>query len=642
MGVFMKKNFLFVLLLSCSFFVFAQANASVDIDDDIYSILSIAETKGLCKPLLNVKPYTQNYILEKVEEIKNNIENSNYKDNIKNSEIEYLEKYIKKFETKLGFDFQNLSYRIQNKNEKFPVSLEFNDEVNILGSAGVYKNSTQNAVGFDFYNDLNFVGDITKYFSYKVTFFAGLTYVPLQDMGTYNIGRWWYSDLPETSASGANQNRTVNVKRYNSFLPFSYYKFWDGSCHFLTNISSDGFESWPNEISLGMGMTTDLRATFFDNAVEIGVSRMNREWAGMDDGSSLVLNKNARPFVSADLRVTLFDFFSISGLTGVLEFPNRKDLNSNAWYVFDSDGKIENAKNNYDAYFFQNAFSIAMVDLDFKYLHIDFGTSCVWPKRFEMGYAVPTLDRLIYQNNIGDYDNIALFGDMKLRYPGLGSIWFSLYLDEISVSKEFFEKTRCMYAFQFGTKVNVPILPFTTVSFRYTKLEPYCYTHHSISYVPYYQQYVAESYTNNGESLGYYLPPNADEFLFKIESKPITSTAFGFQYQLIRHGADWGSGAVPGSNLYSELSPDRENLRKYFLRDGVYEWMSIFSLYGSYDFKNFNVPVKVFLNMGYIYQWFTGIDGTPSSSTPYHYINTPEYTDKNGFVFTLGIKLFSY
>jgi hypothetical protein len=50
----------------------------------------------------------------------------------------------------------------------------------------------------------------------------------------------------------------------------------------------------------------------------------------------------------------------------------------------------------------------------------------------------------------------------------------------------------------------------------------------------------------------------------------------------------------------------------------------------------------VFLNMGYIYQWFTGIDGTPSSSTPYHYINTPEYTDKNGFVFTLGIKLFSY
>ena len=191
----MKKIFLFVLLLSCSFFVFAQANASVDIDDDIYSILSIAETKGLCKPLLNVKPYTQNYILEKVEEIKNNIENSNYKDNIKNSEIEYLEKYIKKFETKIGFDFQNLSYRIQNNNEKFPVSLEFNDEVNILGSAGVYKNSTQNAVGFDFYNDFNFVGDITKYFSYKVTFFAGLTYVPLQDMGTYKIGEWWYSNL---------------------------------------------------------------------------------------------------------------------------------------------------------------------------------------------------------------------------------------------------------------------------------------------------------------------------------------------------------------------------------------------------------------------------------------------------------------
>ena len=639
----MKKIFVLFILICFNFFVFSQANVSIDFDDEIYSILSIAESKGLCKPLLNVKPYTQNYIIKKVQEIKNNIENSSYNENIKNSEIEYLEKYLKKYEIKNGFDFQNLSYRIQNKNEKFPVSLEFNDELNILGSAGLYKNSNQNSVGFDFYNDFNFVGDITKYFSYKVTFFAGLTYVPLEDLGTYKIGEWWYSDLPQISEPGfANQNRTVNVKRYNSFLPFSYRKFWDGSCHFLTNIASDGFESWPNEVSLGMGMTTDLRASFFDNSVELGISRMKHEWAAMDDGSSLVLNKNARPFVAADLRVTLFDFFSISGLTGILEFPNRLDLDSNAFYFFDSDGKIDEKRSD-DSYFFQNAFSIAMVDIDFKYLHLDFGTSCVWPKRFEMGYAVPTLDRLIYQNNIGDYDNIGLFGDIKLRYPGLGNIWFSLYLDEISVSKDMFEKTRCMYAFQLGTKVNVPILPFTNVSFRYTKLEPYCYTHHSISYVPYYQQYVAESYTNNGESLGYYLPPNSDEFLFKIESNPINRASFGFQYQLIRHGADWGSGAVPGSNLFSELQPaDRNSLRKYFLRDGVYEWMSIFSLYGSYDFKNFNVPVKVFLNMGYIYQWFTGIDGTPSSSTPYHYINTPEYTDKNGFVFTLGIKLFSY
>ena len=640
----MKKNILFVIFMTFCFYAFSQENITVNLDDDIYSILSIAETKGLCKPLLNVKPYTQKYIFDKVSEIKENIEKSNYKINIKESELNYINEYIKKFETKNGFDFQNLSYRIQNNNEKFPVSLEFNDQLNILGSTGVYQNSTQNAVGFDFYNDFNFVGDVTKYFSYRATFFAGLTYMPLQEMGTYNIGRWWYTDnLPETSEPGfANQNRTVNVKRYNSFLPFSYTKFWDGSCHFLTNISSDGFESWPNEVSLGMGMTTDLRASFFDNSVELGISRMNHEWAAMDDGSSLVLNKNARPFVSADLRVTLFDFFSISGLTGILEFPNRLDLDSNAFYFFDSDGKIDEKRSD-DSYFFQNAFSIAMVDIDFKYLHLDFGSSCVWPKRFEMGYAVPTLDRLIYQNNVGDYDNLALFGDIKLRYPGLGNIWFSLYLDEISVSKDMFEKTRCMYAFQLGTKINVPILPFTNVSFRYTKLEPYCYTHHSISYVPYYQQYVAESYTNNGESLGYYLPPNSDEFLFKIESKPITYTAFGFQYQLIRHGVDWGSGAVPGSNLFSELQPaDRNSLRKYFLRDGVYEWMSIFSLYGSYDFKNFNVPIKVFLNIGYIYQWFTGIDGTPSSSTPYHYINTPEYTDKNGFVFTLGIKLFSY
>lgn len=637
-----------IFFIFINFSIFSQTNVCVDIDDEVYSILNIAEVQGLCTPLLNVKPYTQKYILKKIEEIKNNIYKSEYQTNIMSSEVEYIENYIKKFENKLGFDFQKFSYRIQNQNQKFPLSFEFNDEINILGSVGLYQTPSQNAFAYDIYNNFNFTGDITKYFSYRATLFAGLTYLPLQDLGSYNIGRWWYSPLiPETSDVGsANQNRTVNVKRYNSYLPFSYNKFWDGSCHYLTNISAAGFRCWPETNSLAFGMSTDLRFSVLNDVVEFGVSRMNREWAGMDEGSSLVLNKKARPFVSADLRVTLFDSFSISGLTGILEAPNRMDLNSNAWYSFDnSTGNIDFVsimKNTTDAYFFQNAFSIAMVDLDFKYVHIDFGTSCVWPKRLEFGYAVPTLDRLIYQNNIGDYDNIALFGDIKFRYPGLGSLWFSLFMDEISVSKEMFEKTRCMFAFQIGSKLNVPILPFTTISFRYTKIEPYCYTHLAIPQAPWYNSYIAESYTNNGESLGYYLPPNSDELLFKIESKPIVNSSFGFQYQLIRHGTDWGSGSVPGSNIYSELTPDREHLRKYFLRDGVYEWMSIFSLSGSYNFKSFDVPVSVFLNAGYIYQWFTGIDGVPCSSLPYHKINTPEYAEKNGFVFTIGIKLFNY
>ena len=49
-----------------------------------------------------------------------------------------------------------------------------------------------------------------------------------------------------------------------------------------------------------------------------------------------------------------------------------------------------------------------IVNLDFERLHFDFGSTVVWPKRFELGYAFPLIDNVIYQNNVGDNDNQGL------------------------------------------------------------------------------------------------------------------------------------------------------------------------------------------------------------------------------------------
>ncbi|MDY4832584.1 MAG: hypothetical protein SO161_08630, partial [Treponema sp.] len=69
-----------------------------------------------------------------------------------------------------------------------------------------------------------------------------------------------------------------------------------------------------------------------------------------------------------------------------------------------------------------------MVDLDFKHLHIDFGSSVIWPNRFTMGYMFPLANFVEYQNHVGDADNLQMFGDIKLKYQGLGEIWVSLFL----------------------------------------------------------------------------------------------------------------------------------------------------------------------------------------------------------------------
>ena len=375
-----------------------------------------------------------------------------------------------------------------------------------------------------------------------------------------------------------------------------------------------------------------------ENRIELGIARQKREWGAMDTDSSLVLNSHARPFLAAEATFNPFDFISLSTLTGILEMPNQDYMNDNAWYLIDEDGK--KTQDWEDGHFFQNAFSMIIVNLDFERLHFDFGSTVIWPKRFELGYAFPLIDNVIYQNNVGDNDNLALFTDIKFKIPRIGSIWFSGYLDEIiSPTTKFWRKTRAMFAFQAGTKVNIPFLPFTTASFRYTKVEPFCYTHNSVNYTPWYRQYISVSYTNNGENLGYYLAPNSDEFNFQVESTPTPYLNCGFQYQLIRHGVDWGSGAGIGNNNYSELVNGRRRgeLDKYFLRDGTYEWTSIVAVHCDYNLRQFNVPITVNAGLGYIFDWFTAIDGEPGKKTSYSKINNDEYSEKNGVVINLGM-----
>ena len=316
--------------------------------------------------------------------------------------------------------------------------------------------------------------------------------------------------------------------------------------------------------------------------------------------------------------------------------------------------RVPDDESEKDHYFFQNAFSMTMVGINLRYFHFDFGSTSVWPKRFELGYAFPLIDRVIYQNDVGDYDNLALFFNFKYAYPRFAQFWVSGYLDEINtiLKARFWEKTRAMYAYQIGTKFAVPVLPFTTISLRYTKVEPYCYTHHGINYTPWYNHYINEGYSNNGYCLGYYLPPNADEINLQIETRPVKYLTLGMQYQLIRHGVDWGSQSTLGANLYSELrNKDRDDLEKYFLRDGTYEWSNIVSIKASYDFHRFKVPVKLYGSIGYIYDWFTSIDDSEygydsngdcksSKTTEYHYVNNDEYHDKHGVVVTVGFSAF--
>ena len=86
---FVKKLCIFISCLGLTFSLYAQSNNTVDIADDIYSFLRIAETRGLCDSLSPVRPYTEKYIVSKLDQILENLDDENQKAIVE----EYKNKY---------------------------------------------------------------------------------------------------------------------------------------------------------------------------------------------------------------------------------------------------------------------------------------------------------------------------------------------------------------------------------------------------------------------------------------------------------------------------------------------------------------------------------------------------------------------
>lgn len=652
----MKKTFLLLAgLILFSSIASAQMNVSVPVTDEIYEFLDLAQKKGLCSPLNSYKPYTRSQILETLRQIYSNSEKMSEK------EIEIAEDYLAAYEPndeekKKSF-FQS---SVKNHNENFPVSFNYKSEFEFVYSGGLYTDSDYDSFGMDNMYHVNFDGDVGKGLSYRLKGVIDFSWMPLMEIGEYFIGYPWENKLVDDYLHGVTDengneydvsNKTRIIKRFlnNSYLPYSYKKPWSGQFYFSKAMNASGLEGWATSFGLGFTIDGEIRGSLLNNHIILGAGRIDREIAAMDNGSSLVLNAQAYPFMAVDAQFKLFDFLKFYTLTGILEYPNQDYINEGELSVLNESENID------DSYYFQNAFSLNMIELDFKYLHFDFGSSVVWPKRFDIGYMFPLANYVEYQNHIGDCDNLALFGDLRFTIPGVGSLWGSVYLDEINgLNNNPFTKTRAMFAYQAGIKYLLPKLPFASLSFRYTKIEPYCYTHHSIDYTPWYDHYICENYTNNGESLGYYLPPNSDEFLLQFKIQPKIGVNLGASYQLIRHGADYGSQQVPGSNIYSELSPhNRDELKKYFLHDGAYNWIHILSTGGKVTL-NTKIPLSFYGNLGLMFSYFTiinpenydrsvyGNNGNCKDvdySTPFDIANTDEYPNLFGAVLTLGIRI---
>jgi hypothetical protein len=615
----LKLFFVICFLEAFSFIpVFSQTHTSVNLDSQVYHVLEQAEIRGLCSPLSGARPYTQSVVITAINEI---FDSDNSK-KLNATEREILEQYHDMFaKPKTGIDWQRGAWYNETSIGKTDTLISGNIGVgaDIEGSTGLYPSFNEYPLGMEIWLKAYLNGDIGRNVSYGFSAEGGLMQIPRKELGK---GNTYYAGFVRDNEY-MNQPTTVYSQPLTHF-PYTYKKRWDGSVYFLNSLG--GYESWPVSIAGGYNLFAELTSSYLDNKLVFRLGRMSRDWGTGPLGSSLVFNKMARPFLGIEGEFNPFSWFGIVSLTGVLEYNNAYGIKDSAMTD-------------------QNAYSATMLQFRYKnYVFLDIIDTVVWPKRFELGYIVPIISSFFYQNNIGDFDNMALTFNLKLQYPGLGNIWFSFFVDEMKVDTSWWVLDRTMTAAQAGLNIQLPFLAFSSIRLSYTVVNPYCYGHNR-NINPWFGDLPMEtSYTNNGVGLGYYTPPNSDELLFRFKTMPVKDLVTSLQYQMIRHGADYGSSEVDGSSLVSELAPDdRETnpvLRRFFLHDGAYQWMHIIKAGVEWNLPK--LPVALYGEAGTVISYFTNIDGPANngSAHPYFLINTVEYPQSVGYLIKIGVKVF--
>jgi len=619
----MKLKLFFIICFLGAFSltpVFSQTHTAVNLDSQVYYVLEQAEIRGLCSPLSGARPYTQGVVLAAINEILN----SDNSKKLNAVEREILEQYRDRLaRPKKGIDWQRGAWYSETSLGKNNMLLSANIGIgaDIEGSAGLYPSFGEYHFGAEVWLQAYLNGDIGRHISYGLSAEGGLIRAPRKFLGNGNT----YYDGFTRDDEYKNRETTVYSEPLTHF-PYSYKKRWDGSVFFLDNLG--GYESWPNSIAGGYNLLAELTSSFMDNKLIFRLGRMSHEWGSGPLGSSLVFNQMARPFLGIEGEFNPVPWLGIVSLTGILEYNNTEDIKTSA---------LTN----------QNVYSATMLQFRYKnYFSFDIIDSVVWPKRFELGYMVPIISSFFYQNNIGDFDNMALTFNLKLQYPGLGNIWFSLFLDEMKVDTNWWTLDRTMLAAQAGVNIQMPFLAFSSIRLSYTMVNPYCYTHNR-NFNPWNSgdEPMETSYTNNGVGLGYYLPPNSDELLLRFKTMPVKNLVTFLQYQMIRHGADYGSGEVDGSSLLSELDPDdrstKDVLKRFFLNDGAYQWRHIIK--AGVEWKLPKLPIALYGEAGVIISYFTNI-AQPANVTgephPYFVIDTSEYPKSTSFIIKIGVKVF--
>ncbi len=233
-----------------------------------------------------------------------------------------------------------------------------------------------------------------------------------------------------------------------------------------------------------------------------------------------------------------------------------------------------------------------------KDLSIGLSEALIWGDRgLDPAYLIPLNFLYSAEHDGGDLDNVMLNADIAYRFLNRGSIYGSLFIDDLNTSTLGEDNPGNKFGFTSGIRLSDLEIDGLYVTVEYARLQPFVYSHF----------YPVNRYTHWTASLGSDLKPNSDQWNFGAEYRPLRSLIFALNVRSNRHGSEGGE--------IEEAIPRNSHLQTHFLSGEVTSWTEIETRVGwefypgataefgwIKDSRRTSVPDRAYLGFSYRYQ----------------------------------------
>jgi hypothetical protein len=429
---------LFVLLLC--FLVLAPVSAavhtSVPVDHEVYRILDVARIRGLIDNQIDVKPYSASRILHLLETIESQPEK------LSKSELLQIQQLIASLNASYGYEPSNLEKLLSTGYLR-----SYDRDRGLGASFGITVDSQQT--------------------------------VSLSKKGQYDsrnsIVAFLKSDIGSHVSFNMDFGLVLDKLNNSVFLPSEFTIPGEGFYMRLTEGGSTPSSIPFDKLNTSLVLTPELSASFFDGDVLLRWGTIKRDWGpGLNN---LMLSADARSFDAIDIQLNLTSWFRYSVMNGSLGKFSLDNIDGEP-FLSDRYGAKEDRLN----YRYNNNFSAHRVELDIgSDLTFAIYESTVWQKRFELSYLNPFTIYMFQQNSLGDIDDVFAGLDFSYTLPSKARIYGAMAMNEMNVVGNpitMLKAPRNMFAFQAGVVVPLPIGSFSSLTFQWTYIGPFVYTHY--------------------------------------------------------------------------------------------------------------------------------------------------------------------